>query len=172
MVEVSVNSNSNDWIMNVMQTDAAINPGNSGGPLCNTNGDVIGINTLKISVDNIEGIGVAVPIEDALFYAEKIVKNEKIRRSYLGISMIDVSSNISSEFKTGVMVVSCEELSPAYNAGIRKDDIIVMIQEYEVNNVAELRYYLYKYEPNEKIKLKIIRDKEEHFIDVVLGERD
>lgn len=182
MVEVSVSSNSNDWIMNVMQTDAAINPGNSGGPLCNTNGDVIGVNTLKISVDNIEGIGFAVPIEDAMMYAEKIVKGEEIKRSYLGISMADITTpsyslnkyNISldSSIKSGIIVLGCEEGTPAYNGGIRKGDVITMIQDYEVSNIAELRYYLYKYNPGEKISLKLKRGREDVLVDVVLGESE
>ena len=182
MVEVSVSSNSNDWIMNVMQTDAAINPGNSGGPLCNTNGDVIGINTLKIAVDNIEGIGFAVPIEDAVIYANKIVNGEDIKRAYLGVSMADVSTpsynlkkyNITLEqsIKSGVIVMGCDENTPAYLGGVRKGDVISMIQDYEVNNIAELRYYLYKYNPGDKVKLQLIRGKEKILIDVILGESE
>lgn len=84
MVEVAIKSSSNDWIMNVMQTDAAINPGNSGGPLCNVSGEVIGINSMKLVQSQIEGIGFAIPIEDALDYAKKIIKGEDIKRSYLG----------------------------------------------------------------------------------------
>ena len=180
MVEVSVNSNSNDWIMNVMQTDAAINPGNSGGPLCNINGDVIGINTLKISVDNIEGIGFAVPIEDAMSYAKKIVNGEEIKRAYLGISMADISAslhilkqyniNLSSSINKGVIVIGCEKGTPAYDGGIRKGDVITMINNYEVSNIAELRYYLYKYNSGEKVKLMVKRESEELFFDVILGE--
>jgi serine protease Do len=182
MVEVSVSSNSNDWIMNVMQTDAAINPGNSGGPLCNTNGDVIGVNTLKISVENIEGIGFAVPIEDAMFYANKIVAGEEIKRSYLGVSMADISTSsynlnkygisIDSSIKNGVIVMGCDDGTPAYKGGIRKGDVIIMIQEYHVNNIAELRYYLYKYEPKDKVKLKVIRGIEEISLEVELGESE
>lgn len=70
LVSVSINGSSADWIMNVMQTDAAINPGNSGGPLCNANGEVIGINSMKIVESTIEGIGFAIPIEDAVTYAK------------------------------------------------------------------------------------------------------
>lgn len=72
LVSVSINGSSADWIMNVMQTDAAINPGNSGGPLCNVNGEVIGINSMKIVESTIEGIGFAIPIEDAVTYAKNI----------------------------------------------------------------------------------------------------
>lgn len=91
LVNVTVES-SNDWIMNVMQTDAAINPGNSGGPLCNANGDVIGINSMKLVQSQVEGMGFAIPIEDAISYANMIVNGEKIKRSYLGLRMVNVSS--------------------------------------------------------------------------------
>ena len=94
MVAVSVgNSSTNDWIMNVMQTDAAINPGNSGGPLCNVSGEVIGVNSMKIVKSEIEGIGFAIPIEDAIEYANLILKGEKIQRAYLGVSMTDFTTS-------------------------------------------------------------------------------
>ena len=180
MVEVSVSSSSKDWIMNVMQTDAAINPGNSGGPLCNVNGDVIGINSMKIVQDEIEGIGFAIPIEDAMEYANMIVSGEKIKRSYLGISMGDISNSdyylrkysieISDKILSGVIVIEPEVNGPAFDAGILKGDVIVKIGEYNVKNIAELRYYLYKYNPNDKIKINVIRNDEKVSLDIILGE--
>ncbi len=180
MVEVSVSSSSKDWIMNVMQTDAAINPGNSGGPLCNVNGDVIGVNSMKIVQDEIEGIGFAIPIEDAMEYANMIVSGEKIKRSYLGISMADISSTdyylkkygitIPDNVTTGVVVIEPEKNGPAEKAGVLKGDIIIQVGEYKVKNIAELRYYLYKYEPNEKVELKLIRNNKEETVGIILGE--
>ena len=180
MVEVSVSSNSNDWIMNVMQTDAAINPGNSGGPLCNVNGDVIGINSMKIVQSEIEGIGFAIPIEDALEYANKIVKGEEIKRAYLGISMGDISSSyyslrrygisISSDITSGVVVYEVSKNGPCATAGLEKGDVIVKIGDYNVNNVAELRYYLYKHNPGDKVDVKVIRGTTEKTFNVTLGE--
>ena len=113
LVNVTVES-SNDWIMNVMQTDAAINPGNSGGPLCNANGDVIGINSMKLVQSQVEGMGFAIPIEDAISYANMIVNGEKIKRSYLGLRMVNVSSTynfanedikIDSKVISGVAII-------------------------------------------------------------------
>ena len=180
MVEVSVTSGSKDWIMNVMQTDAAINPGNSGGPLCNVNGDVIGINSMKIVQDEIEGIGFAIPIEDAMEYANMIVSGEKIKRSYLGISMGDIANSdyylrkygieISDDITSGVIVIEPESNGPAYEAGILKGDVITNIGEFKVKNIAELRYYLYKYEPLEKIVVTVIRKDKEISLEIVLGE--
>lgn len=179
MVEVSVNSSSNDWIMNVMQTDAAINPGNSGGPLCNVNGEVIGINSMKIVQDEIEGVGFSIPIEDAIKYANKIVNKEDFNRAYLGISMADISTSkyylrkygieLDSSITSGVIVVESEETGPCAKAGIIKGDVITKIGEYEINNVAELRYYLYKHEPKEKVMLEITRGKDKKTFEVTLG---
>lgn len=180
MVEVSVGSSSSkDWIMNVMQTDAAINPGNSGGPLCNVSGEVIGINSMKIVQSEIEGIGFSIPIEDALQYANKIVKGEKIERPFLGIQMADVSTSsyylsrqgikIDSSITSGVIVISTTNDGPSGSAGIEKGDVIISIGKYSVKSVAELRYYLYKYEPNNEVDIKVIRGKEEKTFKVKLG---
>ena len=183
MVEVSVGSSSSKaWIMNVMQTDAAINPGNSGGPLCNVSGEVIGINSMKIVQSEIEGIGFSIPIEDALQYANKIVKGEKIERPFLGIQMADVSTSsyylsrqgikIDSSITSGVIVISTTNDGPSGSAGIEKGDVIISIGKYSVKSVAELRYYLYKYEPNNEVDIKVIRGKEEKTFKVKLGISD
>ncbi len=182
MVEVSVSSTSNDWIMNVMQTDAAINPGNSGGPLCNVSGEVIGINSMKIVQSEIEGIGFAIPIEDALDFANKIVKGIEIKRAYLGISMGDIATSayslyrsgisIDSSITSGVVVFDVASGGPSDKAGLEKGDVIVKIGKTEVSNVAELRYYLYKNNPNDTIELTIIRGKTNKTFKVTLGESD
>ena len=91
LVEVAVDSNRSDYIMNVLQTDAAVNSGNSGGPLCNSNGDVIGVISAKISSTGVEGMGFAIPIETAIEKAEQIINGESSEYPYLGISMINFS---------------------------------------------------------------------------------
>ena len=179
MVEVSVGSSSSkDWIMNVMQTDAAINPGNSGGPLCNVSGEVIGINSMKIVQSEIEGIGFSIPIEDALLYANKIVKGEKIQRPFLGVQMADMSTSgyylakqgikIDNSVTSGVIVISTTDNGPSNKAGLEKGDVIIGIGKYKVKSVAELRYYLYKYEPNDEVEIKVIRGKEQKIFKVKL----
>jgi serine protease Do len=80
--------NDKEYIINVIQTDAPINPGNSGGPLVNINGEVIGINSLKIVTDEVEGMGFALPIEEAMLYTDKLEKGMSITRPYLGIELI------------------------------------------------------------------------------------
>ena len=101
--KVEVSSASSSFVMNVLQTDAPINSGNSGGPLCNVNGEVIGITNMKISNTTVEGMGFAIPIETAIEYANKFINKEAIIRPYLGISMYDASSTILK--KDGVYVV-------------------------------------------------------------------
>lgn len=178
MVEVSVKSSTSDWIMNVMQTDAAINPGNSGGPLCNVNGDVIGINSMKLVENQIEGIGFAIPIEDATLYADNIVSGKEIKRAYLGISMGDISSKynllrrgitLDDSITSGVVVYESIVNGPCYNAGIQSGDVIIKIGDYNVKNVAQLRYYLFKYNPNDKIKVNVIRGTETKTYEIILG---
>lgn len=180
MVEVAVSSSrSKDWVMNVMQTDAAINPGNSGGPLCNVNGDVIGINSMKIVESSIEGIGFSIPIEDAVEYANMLVKGEKIKRSYLGIEMADVTTsaytllregiNLDSSIKSGVVVSRVIEGQPCAEAGIEKGDVIVKIGDKDIANVAKLRYYLYEHNPGDEVEITVIRVKESKKYKVTLG---
>lgn len=139
LVNVTVES-SNDWIMNVMQTDAAINPGNSGGPLCNANGDVIGINSMKLVQSQVEGMGFAIPIEDAISYANMIVNGEKIKRSYLGLRMVNVSSTynfanedikIDSKVISGVAIIEILKDGPCNNTGLKKGDVITKIGDYK-----------------------------------------
>ena len=177
LVNVTVES-SNDWIMNVMQTDAAINPGNSGGPLCNANGDVIGINSMKLVQSQVEGMGFAIPIEDAISYANMIVNGEKIKRSYLGLRMVNVSSTynfanedikIDSKVISGVDIIEILKDGPCNNTGLKKGDVITKIGDYNIKTVAELRYHLYKYKPNDKINIVVNRNGKVMSYKVTLG---
>lgn len=177
LVSVNVKSSSADWIMNVMQTDAAINPGNSGGPLCNINGEVIGINSLKIVEDTIEGLGFAIPIEDAINYANDLREKGSISRPYVGVSMINATSTmqlayegirLDRDVREGVVVVVVEDGSPAYEAGLAKGDVIVKVGEHKVSDVAQFRYRLYSYSPEETIEIIAIRDGKERTFKVRL----
>lgn len=181
MVEVSVGGYSSDWVMKVMQTDAAINPGNSGGPLCNVSGEVIGINTLKIAKNEVEGLGFSIPIEDALYYASILEKGEKIERPMVGIEMTGLNSSyqllrsgikLDSTITSGVVVTNVTYDSPAAKAGLEKGDIITFIEDYEIKNVATFRYYLFKYKPGEKISIKFLRNKETKTVSVTLGKSE
>lgn len=180
LVEVSLSSSyQSDYIMNVLQTDSAVNSGNSGGPLCNSNGEVIGVINAKISASGVEGIGFAIPIEVAIEKAEEIINGESSSYPYLGITMYNVANAISSplynsyltknKITYGVIVVDIEANSPAFSAGIKANDIIIKINDNKVSNIAYLRYQLYKSTKNDKIVLTVIRDGNTKEIEVDLS---
>jgi serine protease Do len=161
MVEVSLsNSSVSDWVMSVLQTDAAINSGNSGGPLANSNGEVIGITSMKLASSTIEGMGFAIPIEDALDYASRIESGDKIERPYLGVSMYNLSS-IASKIKTsvtsGVYIETVEKDSPADKAGLESGDIIVKLNDTDISSLAYLKYQLYKHSVGDTITITYYR---------------
>lgn len=150
-VEVSTtNTSANDWIMQVLQTDAAINSGNSGGPLCNSNGEVIGINNMKLITSGVEGMGFAIPIEEAAAYADAIINGKNITRPTLGITM--------AENKNGVLVSEVQPNSVAANAGLQKGDVITAINDEKVVNMASLKYALYKYEVGDTVTIHYLRN--------------
>ena len=170
LVEVPISSSLNsseNYVMDVLQTDAAINSGNSGGPLCNSNGEVIGITNMKIASSSIEGMGFAIPIETAISYAKKFVNNEKIVRPYLGISMYDSGNRFSTV--DGIYIASVAEDSPAQKAGLQKGDVITKIGNTDVTQSSYLKYELYKYEAGDNIKLTYVRDSKTYEITVTLG---
>ncbi len=171
MVSVSTSDyGSNDWVMNVIQVDASLNPGNSGGPLLNVNGEVIGICSMKLVDQEIEGMGFAIPIEFALTHVEKLEKGKEIDWPLLGIKMTDVSqSNFANSDQEGVVVVGTVEGTGAQKAGIKENDIIIKLNGKEVKDVAHLRYELYQHEANEVITLTVLRDKKEKTFKVKLN---
>lgn len=186
LVEVSFSGTTSDYYMKVLQTDAALNPGNSGGPLCNINGEVIGVNSLKLTQEtttstsySVEGMGFAIPIEDALYYAETIEKGGMVKRPYIGISMLDITDSyylwksgitIADNVKEGVAVLEVVSGSPADKAKLQKGDIIIKIGDENVSSVAKFRYELYKYSPNDKAVLTYNRNGKINTTEIVLGE--
>ena len=182
LVEVALsNSQTSDYYMQVLQTDAAINPGNSGGPICNTNGEVIGITNMKLVDDTVEGMGFAIPIEDALKVAEVLEKDGKVSRPYIGISMLDLSNSyylwqagimVPENVNNGVAVVKVESNSPADKAGIKKGDIITKLAGKDTKSLAEFRYELYKHSPNDSVEVTYIRDGKEQQTKLTLGKSE
>lgn len=177
MVSVSLGNNTGDYIMNVMQTDAAINPGNSGGPLVNINGEVIGINSLKLVEEQIEGIGFSIPIDDAMEFVKKLEKGEQVVRPMLGVSLIDKSETyglysygiiVDKNSPDGVVVAEVSNDSPASKAGLQKGDIITKVDDNKIKSRAELRYELYKHSVGDKIKVTYFRENKENTVTVTL----
>ena len=178
LVSVSTgNTSSSDWVMKVLQTDAAINPGNSGGPLMNTNGEVIGVISMKLVQTEVEGMGFAIPIEYINSKIETLEKGESIEWPLLGVSMINVSDaknsyrynyNIPNDIDSGVVVAGIESGSGAADSDLKEGDIITKLNGEEVQDSAYLRYELYKYSVGDTIEITYIRDGKEHTTKVVL----
>lgn len=166
LVEVTIN-NSNS-VMEVLQTDAAINSGNSGGPLCNSNGEVVGITNMKIASFTIEGMGFAIPIDSAVTTANALIEGKSASRPYLGVSIYTASDNMYSN-NTSIYVEYVENNSVADNAGIEKGDKILKVNNESVSSTAQFRYQLYKYNVGDKITLTIERNGKEKKISVTLG---
>lgn len=176
-VSVAVaNSAQEDYVMKVIQTDASINPGNSGGPLLNVNGEVIGVNSLKLVENEVEGMGFAIAIEDVQEHLANLEAGKEIERPYLGISMTNVADTynlyksgitLDSSIKEGVVVVEVVEGS-SVDKVLQKGDVIVKFDGEEVDNLAYLRYELYKHSIGDKIKVTYIRDKKEKTVTITL----
>ena len=179
MVPVNVShSTTNDWVMRVLQIDASINPGNSGGPLLNINGEVIGICSMKLVDDNIEGMGFAIPIEYAEHHIKSLENGKKIDWPYLGVAMInatDASSlyrsdiKVAKNIKEGVVVAKVTKNSSAEKAGLKKGDIITKINGNKVKDYAYLRYELYQHQAGDTIEVTYIRNGKENKIKLILG---
>lgn len=172
-------STASDYYMEVLQTDAAINPGNSGGPICNINGEVIGITNMKLVDDKVEGMGFAIPIEEALIVAEVLEKEGKITRPKLGVNISTVSNKLElyyqsgilvpNDIEEGIVVVSVESGSSAEKARLKKGDIITKLAGTNTADLAEFRYELYKHNPGEEIEVTYIRDGKEQTTKLILS---
>ena len=173
------NSQTSDYYMKVLQTDAAINPGNSGGPLCNINGEVVGITNMKLVDATVEGMGFAIPIEDALFYAATLEKGENIVRPYFGIGMLDIANSyylwqngitIPDDVESGIVILEVAENSPASSAKLQKGDIIISLAGEKIESIAEFRYQLFKHTPGEEVEVEFLRNNKVKKVKVKLTE--
>ena len=150
--KVTVSTSSGNYIMEVLQTDAAINPGNSGGPLVSISGEVIGVNSLKLVQDEIEGMGFAIPIELVSESLIKLEKGEIIIRPILGIEISDTNRS------NGVYITNVEEKYPASIAGLHRGDYIISIDGEKVEDSAHFRYILYRHKIGDTITITYIRN--------------
>lgn len=174
LIETSASSNgltSESYIVKVLQTDAAISPGNSGGPLVNLAGDVIGINSLKLVDEQVEGMGFAIPIEDAMNYVDSLEKGKAIQRPVVGVQILDLTNkyalyryriNIDSSVKSGVILVKVNTGYPASNGGLKEGDIVTKIDGNDITTVSEFKYELYKHNIGDTIEVTYYRDGKEN----------
>ncbi|CAG9609053.1 S1C family serine protease [Pseudoneobacillus rhizosphaerae] len=158
-----------DWQADVIQTDAAINPGNSGGALVNLDGQLIGINSMKIAQQEVEGIGLAIPVDYARPIIEDLEKFGEVRRPYMGVELKSVEEipsyyqqealKLPRNVNFGVAIRNVEPNSPAAQAGLQELDVIVDMDGVEIRNVIDLRKHLYnKKQIGDQMQIKFYRD--------------
>ncbi|MFW5905076.1 MAG: Do family serine endopeptidase [bacterium] len=164
-------------IEDFIQTDAVINPGNSGGPLVNVRGQVVGINSAIASRTGFyQGYGFAVPIDLARRIMEDLVEHGQVRRPLLGIEMQPVSS-VDAEYyglprPHGVLVQNVPEDGPAYEAGIRQEDVIVAIDGEEIERPGQLQLVIAQRRPGDEVTVRFYREGEPQEVEVRLGEAE
>ena len=158
----------------LIQTDAAINPGNSGGALVNADGVIVGINSAKISVPGVEGIGLAIPINTARPILQSLIEKGKVVRPYLGVGILDRNSAAAYGYDLnidkGVYVAKVVKNGPTGKAGLMEDDIILRIGGVETNSVADLRSAVDAQSIGSRVELLIVRGGREQSLSVLLEE--
>lgn len=159
---------------NLIQTDAAINPGNSGGALVNADGEVVGINSAKIAVSGVEGIGFAIPINTAKPILNELAKHGRVARPYLGASLMDqdIANRYGFEMNLhgGIFLVKVVQGSPAAKAGIRAGDIILSFNGSKVKTAVDLRTKLAECKVGDSVEVTIMRNGQTENVTVVLEE--
>lgn len=157
-----------DWEVTALQTDAAINPGNSGGALINIAGQVIGINSMKISSDTVEGMGFAIPSNDVVSIINQLEANGEVVRPILGISLLDLTEiseqqqesvlNLPEKVSSGVVVAEVQPGSAAEIGGLEQYDVIVKFNGVEVTDSISLRKEIYASELGKEIEIEYYHD--------------
>lgn len=185
LVESSSEDGQNYGGSTVIQTDAAINPGNSGGPLINFAGQVIGINSMKLSSSasgtSVEGMGFAIPSNQVVDIVNKLVKYGQVTRPAIGIGLVELSAvtvddqksllKIPDTVKGGVVVMSLIPNGPAAKAGIQKYDVITGIDGKTVTGQADLREELYKHDLNDTVTITYYHQAEKKTVKVKLTQK-
>lgn len=172
----TLKSGTDGTLTSVIQTDAAINSGNSGGPLINMAGQVIGINSMKLAGSNdgssVEGMGFAIPSNEVVKIINQLIKNGKISRPSLGISVIDLSRVTTDQQKSvlklpssvtkGVVIMDVQSGSTAQTAGLQQYDVITKFGDTKVTNTSSLKSALYKYKVGDTAKVTYYRDGQQY----------
>ena len=169
-VNREVESDGNTYVC--IQTDAAINSGNSGGALVNSDGKVIGINTLKLSGSGVEGIGFAIPINSTLDIIDDLIEYNKVIRPYIGFTGMDLDEATAKEYDlvVGAYVRSVEDFSPAQKAGLQGGDVIVKVDGQSITTMNELNDIKNSHKVGDVLTLTVNRNGEERELKVTLEE--
>lgn len=158
-----------------IQTDAAINPGNSGGALVNNSGELIGINTAKISDTTVEGMGFAIPVNTFMPIVAEIIEKGYVAKPYIGIGGVDINEEASDlyEIPVGILVRYIYDDSPAAESNMEVMDVIIAFDDQKVNTMEDLTTYLDEHEPGDQITLTVVRDNSEKIdIQITLGDKN
>ena len=156
----------------LIQTDAAINPGNSGGALVNADGDVVGINSAKISQTGIEGMGFSIPINEVKPIVKELIEKGKVVRAYLGLGLLDKqnAAKYGLQLKTdGLLVARVYSDGPAANSDINEGDIITAVGEKSITNLMQLKQILDNHKPGESLDLTVLSNGAEHTVSITLA---
>jgi len=160
-------------IQDFIQTDAAVNPGNSGGPLLDLRGRVIGINTAIYSqgADQNSGVSFAIPADMALSVVEALEEDGQVPRPSLGLEVRDVDEVEGDASRRGAQVARVVPTSPASEAGLRRGDVIVSVDDEPIPSADDLRGLVLSRPVGRSVRLKVVRAEVEQELDVVLGDR-
>ncbi|EHM92835.1 hypothetical protein HMPREF0975_02153 [Actinomyces sp. oral taxon 849 str. F0330] len=173
-------SSSSAVYTNAIQIDAAINPGNSGGPLFDEKGRVIGITSSIATMGRSSsgeggsgsiGIGFAIPVKLAEKVAKQLIESGSATHAYLGVTLETGAAESDGAKRAGAKIASVEGDSPADNAGLKKDDVVIAIDGKTTSQGSALTGYVRQYSANDKVKLTVIRDSKKKDIEVTLAER-
>ena len=170
---IRINEEEPSYMEDLIQTDATINQGNSGGPLLDTNGRMIGINTIKMT--SADGMGFAVPINMVKPIINKFEKNGEFNEAYLGIYGFDKNVipylDSSFRFEDGIYVAQVVVDGPCFNTGIKEGDIIAKVDDIELDTMSKLKNYIYSKEPNDVVTLNVKREKVQFSVKVILSRK-
>lgn len=157
----------------LIQTDAAINSGNSGGALVNSEGNVIGINTLKLSGTGIEGVGFAIPINSTTDITSQLIQYSKVKRPYIGISGMDLNEKTAkaNNLVVGIYVKSIDDFSAGEKAGIKPGDVIIEAEGKKITKMDELNEIKNTHKIGDEMKIKVNRNGQEKDLTITLGEQ-
>ena len=157
----------------LIQTDAAINAGNSGGALVNSEGQVIGINTLKLQGTGIEGMGFAIPINSTEDITSQLIEYSKVRRPYIGITGMDLDEETAkaNDLVVGIYVKAVDDFSAAEKAGVKPGDVIIEADGQKITTMDELNEIKNKHQIGDQMTLKVNRDGQERDLTVTLDEQ-
>ena len=155
-----------------IQTDTAINSGNSGGALVNSDGKVIGVNTLKLSGTGVEGIGFAIPINSTLDITNDLIKHNKVLRPYIGLSTVDLDEDLAkaNNLVVGVYVKYVEDFSAGEKAGIKPGDVIIKADGKEVKTKSEINKIRDTHKIGDEMTITVYRNGSEKELKVKLQE--